>query len=229
MLKAARESWDDRHPRAPGLHMSDLIYCLRKAWYRRKGYPEPEQDNDAILLLGHGAHAILAGDGREVSGTLQFDGVEPIHWNMDRVWDETPVEDKTTRAGSNKPIADHYVEQLAGYCVAEEKTRGYLAIWHLLGDRKGPQTPETPVLKVHEIEFSQEELAEWRRELHTRALLVTDKAPPPLGDNYGWECGYCPFGPKGSQVCPGHPGRDQGLGQGGGFFQNHWWMKGRTA
>jgi hypothetical protein len=32
-------------------HVSDILYCLAKAWYRRNGYTGPERDERDILTL----------------------------------------------------------------------------------------------------------------------------------------------------------------------------------
>jgi hypothetical protein len=216
MIAAAKAARAAAHPRAEGLHVSDLVYCLRRAWYRRHGYPEPESiEQDTIFLMGEGHHGLLQCQGEyEVPVQLDLDGIT-VHGTIDLIPpDDVTTEIKTTRYSANKDVANgmaHYIDQLASYVLARGHTRGRLAIWHLMGDynRKNGQPP---LLRVWDIEFEPAELDAWRDELAVRADVVvnTDTDDDPLfgAEHYTWECDYCPFNQTKGGPCPGGPGRD---------------------
>ena len=214
MILAAQAAQDTAHPRAPGLHVSDLIGCLRRAWYRKNEYPEPAQDPEdlTILLMGQGHHGLLQCEGQyEVPVILRLSEHE-IHGTVDLLLPGgLPVEIKTTRYSSRKPLSQlpHYIEQLASYCLALGQYRGRLAIWHLMGDYSQNRKP---VLKVYDIEWTDQEMMAWQSELHARADTVSYDWEPDLYEHYEMECGFCPFHIDQGGPCPGGPGKE------GGFF-----------
>src|SRR3954467_8123632 len=107
MIAAAKATQALAHPRAEGIHVSDLIYCLRKAWYKRNGYTEPESvEQDTMFLMGQGHHGLLQCEGEyEKAIPLALAG-ETVHGTVDLCLpDGTPVEIKTTRYSANKDVA----------------------------------------------------------------------------------------------------------------------------
>lgn len=205
LIRAVQARTEAEDAREPGLHASDLIYCLRKAWYRRNGHVEAERDTDGnlTLLIGKGFHTLLEG-GRPEDHEILDTAAGPVHGTIDMVEYEDglpiPVELKSTRARATKPPIDspHYLEQLATYCVMKAVTHGRLIIVHLT----------EPTIKCWDVEFSKFELDQWAEELENRALLVSDSelhAEP--FDHYAWECRYCSFH---NNPCPGGDGRKLG-------------------
>lgn len=205
------------HAREEGVHVSDLIYCLRKAWYRQHGYPEPELPPQVKLkmLLGEGLGTLLEnGDGEIKAGLRTPYGV--LHGTIDLLQkdgDTIVCELKETRSSSNKSPFDfpHYLEQIASYCVLLETRRARLVSAHLLGDWKGSKEP---VMKCWELEFTAAELAAWERELVARMAAVVQPAvlPSPY-EHYQWECKDCAFNIVNGGECETGPGR-------GGFFHS---------
>lgn len=213
MIETAKAAQDAAHPRAEGLHVSDLVYCLRKSWYQRNGYIGPSNpQDDVILLMGQGHHGLIqncSGIAVELPVELELAGVT-VHGTVDLVQaGPLPVEIKTTRSSAKKDVASqsaHYIEQLASYVLALGVTRGRLAIWHLNGDySKGPAS--NPQLRVWDVEFERVELASWKREL-TRRVIELEDGRPFLPAHYGWECKYCPFHEDKGGPCAGGPGRE---------------------
>jgi hypothetical protein len=200
--------------RAEGLHVSDLIYCLRKSWYRRNGYPERERsvEDESVLLLGQAQHVLVQNcqgeKERRIRMFLDKDGGE-LHGTVDLVLpDGMPVEIKGTRASSKKAVIEscpQYVEQLASYCVMLGQVKGRLAIWHLMGNYGDTRSP---ILKVWDAEWAESELRDWTSELVRRADTVLVDWEPGLDDHYEWECKYCPFL---NNPCPGGGGRQMGF------------------
>ncbi len=199
-----------RPERAPGWHVTDLVGCLRKAWYARHGYPSPpDPDLDAIFLLGESHHLLLQPQkGSELGVTIHTPG-GLIHGTVD-IYLPTSLlfhrvtEVKSTRYADDKDPAysmPHYVDQLASYCLALGTTEGQLLVWHLM------DTP--PILRAWEITFTEEELEAWGYELERRYNLLECASEPPLEEHYTRECRTCPFKKRRGGVgpCRGGEGR----------------------
>ena len=143
-----------------GIHVSDLVYCLHKAYIRRIAL-EPIVEEDAVTLmwlLGRGHHGIfeigaseVPVEADEIVGTVDLIQVAAGGWNY-------PVEIKTTRQSSNRPIIDqtHWFQQLASYCYMLGRQSGQLWVMYLNGNYK----PPTPVPLAWNLEFSARELQE---------------------------------------------------------------------
>lgn len=206
--------------RTPGLHISDLISCRRRAWYKRRGVPEPittSQEQESIFLLGQGHHKVLQpSDYAEVAFLiLDPDSGEQIHGHIDAYWPQSPLwgvptEIKSTRYSSSKDAASdtpHYIEQLAAYVLGMNMTRGHLLVWYMMGDYAKNRAP---VLKAYDIEFTKSELEAWRQELFDRVQMILDIDPPDVveSNHYTWECDYCPYSRKKGGPCETGKGKD---------------------
>jgi len=201
---------DRRKPeRLPGVHVSELVGCLRKAWYARRRDAPPDPDLDAIFLLGESHHLLLQPQkGSELGVTIIVPG-GMIHGTIDIFLPGSPLfkrvtEVKSTRFGDDKEPAysmPWYIDQLASYCLAVGQPEGQLLIWHI-GD-----TP--PILRAWEIDFTERELEAWRGELKRRYDLLECESIPPLEEHYTRECRTCPWKKRrgGVGTCPGGEGR----------------------
>ena len=216
IIRDAEERRTSRNPRAPGIHASNLVYCLRQGWLnRRYGLEGKEPDvlsseTLTMFLTGHGYHALLEEGNTEVEVQLHLPNGQSITCTIDYLLpnDITPWEVKSTRYSSAKSPEDiaQYVDQLGIYCLAQRSRRGVLVVLHLNGDYRENRGS---VLKVWEVEFSNEELVGWALELQRRYDILVDDSQIPDEDfeHYDWECKYCQYGPKGTNVCPGGIGR----------------------
>ena len=206
--------------RTPGLHVSDLISCRRRAWYKRRGILPPvttSQEQESIFLLGQGHHRVLQpSDYAEIAFMIiDTDAQENIHGHIDAYWPQNPLwgqptEIKSTRYSSSKDAATdtpHYIEQLAAYVLGMGVTRGRLLVWYMMGNYADQRAP---VLKAYDIEFSQHELDAWREELLNRKEIILAPDPPDVLDSnhYKWECEYCPYSHKRGGLCETGKGDD---------------------
>jgi CRISPR/Cas system-associated exonuclease Cas4 (RecB family) len=216
----AHEANEALHPRAPGMHATDLIYCLRKAWYEHKKFPKPLPGVKelSLWLTGHGHHQMLQlqdpGQGDlEATISLQclIGGTQhahPITMNLDFL-DETvafpgvPTEIKSTRKSSlaKPPEFSWYLEQLITYLLRwgqlDALTLKYYARLHVLFLNGDYRENRTPILKTWDLEVSLEELRLWHAELTLRIHAILNDTPP-TPERYEWECDYCPYAsPKG--------------------------------
>jgi hypothetical protein len=216
IIRDAEERRQQRQPRAPGIHASDLIYCLRKQWLTRQYHLESKGpdvlsvDILTMFLTGHGYHALLEEGNAEVEVELTLANGSTVVCTIDYLHPDSiePWEVKSTRYSSNKTPEDiaHYVDQVGTYCLAQRSLRGWLVVLFLNGNYS---TKRGSVLKVWEVEFTSEELVGWSIELQRRYDILADDSTIPDADfeHYGWECQYCPYGPKGTGVCEGGIGR----------------------
>lgn len=224
ILGAAIERMHERSlERAPGLHVSELVYCLRAAWYKRQGIKPPEDANaqaieNSIFLLGQGHHAVLQPEeGAEMhcilvdrTNELSIFGTIDVFKPDNPLWSRV-TEIKTTRYSSNKPLAEgmpQYLEQLASYCLMEKTTLGRVVVWHIMGDYRGNRNP---ILRVWDVDFDPEELERWALEMWARRdILLGSELPGVDGENHRKdECGYCPFHEKRGGPCEGGDGRPE--------------------
>lgn len=223
LIEQAERYLRERDPRPDGLHLTDLIYCLRKRWYKRQGLSEPPLpfSTRVMFLLGHGHQALLTADRPERHSSLWL-GEHEVHGTIDydlQIGNRQiiPVEIKTTRASSAKlpdQSQPQWIEQLASYCLMLGVEAGQLAIWYMVDwqFRKKEGEPhvkpeEGITLRVYDVEFTGAELSGWREELTRRAALAEGEQLPPLEEHRTWECDLCPYGPKGYTACEGGKGR----------------------
>lgn len=227
LIRRANAYNQSLHPRVEGLHVSDLIYCRRKAFYRKMarlaslktGVPMPDEyDTDTLVMfmLGHGYHALLEQgiDERKVVIPTPY---ALVHGTIDGEVrpDGSPHEFKTTRASSNKPIQEvqHYIEQVASYCLGLGTDHAQLTVIYINGGYNKNGSGMKPTGKTFDLEFTTQELLNWQRELEHRAYDLVSGRIPSLPCHRTWECGYCPFNQKVGGPCPGGPGE-----------QRHWFQ-----
>jgi len=178
----------------PGIHLSDLLLCLRKAWYRKKGLA-PGSDEDVVYwITGKGYHAILEEEAKEVE--LEKDGIigtiDALKLGEPGRREILPIEVKSTRKSSARGLEDSpwWLEQLKGYCHLLGVRKGRLTVLHLMGDYR----ERAPKILTWDLEFTQDELEEnWRWLLRRKEVLerALEEDRPPEGPREDWECGSC--------------------------------------
>ena len=201
--------------RGEEVHVSELIFCLRKAWLQRHGHKiTPDYDSILVFSVGLAMQAWLTGQlGDDVPVDLLGIVGTPDYIDPDGVINEL----KATYASAGRDITGtpHYFDQLASYAIMKGQTKGRLVVFYVNGyynfQRKVKiGTNERAVLKVFDVEWEQEELDEWWEEMQERKdvlLNATSIEEIPLDLHYSWECGYCPFK---DVLCPGGGGRLEG-------------------
>lgn len=130
--------------------------------------------------------------------------------NLEGLEYNVPCELKTTRMSAGKPPSPHYIEQVAGEVLMNKYGNvGRLYVLYLAGNYK----PPSPLMKVFEIEFTDEELEGWKEELGRRLkIMLADEMPGDM-DHFQFEPRYCPLQATG--MCCANKGRGED-----GFFGN---------
>lgn len=207
LVRKSQDYLKEKYPRAEGVHVSDLIRCRVAGWYERNGYAKSEHSTETLtmFLMGQGHHAVLENGQPEYHLEVDMDGiritgtVDKMEWDVDPKRG-TPAELKTTKYSAKKMVWEmqHYVEQLASYCVMHGATFGRIHVFHMMGDYAKQRQP---VLHTWEIEFSEDELSKWESVMKQRARLLMSDTIPPLSEHRDWECEYCPFNVKRGGPC----------------------------
>jgi hypothetical protein len=143
----------------PGIHVSELIYCLRKAWQLRQigddrvnVLGETGDETVFVWVVGH-SHEAIFGQGSVRGKSELKDGIwytpdffaEPA--DLIELLESTDedfftagklTEMKSTRASAKKRLdegdMEHYKDQLASYMAAEGRTEGWIWVFHINGD-----------------------------------------------------------------------------------------------
>jgi len=169
-----------------GIHLSDTIYCSRKAYFRKLGLsPKPSNDLCVLWMTGYAFQAYMFP--LEKEWTIIIDS---INCTPDI---PSGIEVKSTRMSSKKFDLDNveqYKRQILGYCKALNKTEYDLVVFFVCGDYK----PPFPSLDCWHIVATQEEIdANWRDVLN-RAVKIQvglETGIPPEPDCMDWEWERC--------------------------------------
>lgn len=167
-----------------GVHVSDLVYCLRGAFFR-KVCPVPFTERQlGFFVDGARRHEVLQGllDVKFEVAVEKFG----VRGSVDILLD-LPLELKTTRARVSLP--DHYFRQLGYYAVLLGVDGGYLVVMRL--------NSEVP-WEFYTVGWSGEEMKKMMEEMKTRAELLRSALAkrdvvclPKCGPLMEWKCKYC--------------------------------------
>jgi CRISPR/Cas system-associated exonuclease Cas4 (RecB family) len=214
LLQEVADAQEQKTQRLEGPHVTDIVFCRRKGWYRLHGYEAAPREADVNLqmLLGTAFGALLEEQRHSEVPVELSTRFTVVHGTID-ILEVSPdgepvrvVEIKESRSSSAKPLAmlGYYLEQVATYCLATGIPDARLHICHLLGDYKGPKRP---VFNTWDIRFSEQELLAWRLEVEDRAAqLVAPEPPPALYSHWSFECEGCAY----QKICPGGQGYEMG-------------------
>jgi len=167
-----------------GFFVTDFVYCLRKAFWRRVR-PKPFSERQLGYFVDgsrrHEALQVLSGFRSEVS--VERLGVRG---RMDLLA-ESPIEVKTTRASVKSGVPPHYLRQCAYYCVLTGKDTCTLITQHII---EGCFRFQKLVFSAEELLAYERELVENRRLLE-EALAKRDHSGLPSGEP--WQCRSCEY------------------------------------
>lgn len=169
-----------------GIHLSDLIYCSRKAYFRKLGLaPPPSNELCVLWMTGYAFQTYMFPHDEEVP--VLVDG---INCTPDI---PSGIEVKSTRMSSKKFDLDkvtQYKRQILGYCKALNKLEYDLVVLFVCGN----YAPPFPDVDCWHIQTTQEEVdANWDEVLQraVKLQLALDNQVPPEPDCMDWEWEYC--------------------------------------
>ena len=167
------------------IHVSDLTYCLRKAYWRRLKNKKLSEKQLQFFLDGHQRHEGLQGlvPNFEHEQVVENFGVVG-HIDL---MDKHPIEIKTTRARENGQKPAHYVRQCAYYCLLT-KSESCSLITQYIND--GVFTFEHIRFTLKELNIYLEEMIE-DRDLLQNAFDSKSAGKLPFPEE--WQCRFCEF------------------------------------
>ena len=180
------------------LHRTDMVYCPVKAYCRLKGIkPKPKGRSLENWIIGEIGHALIQRAFENVEVEKEYEGVV-MHYDV--VWDNMPMEIKTTVTGilHAAQIPDEYLEQLTYGLVMSGDKEGLLLTFDLLNK----------LILVWRIKLSDDELEKARRRFIKRKNLILEavkRNDPSILQPYYEECSNCPYAYK-PDGCPCYRG-----------------------
>ena len=169
-----------------GVHLSDLIYCSRKAYFRKMGMsPPPSSELCVLWMTGFAFQVYMFPKEKEIA--VELDGI----WCTPDI--TRGIEVKSTRRSSRKFNLDdvvQYKRQILGYCKVLDKLEYDLVVLFVCGN----YAPPFPDVDCWHIETTQEEVdANWQEALFRafRIQLALQHKVPPEPDCMDWEWEYC--------------------------------------
>ena len=203
--KALLERLDDDRPKGEKPSLTELLFCLIKAYYRRR-LPANERRNtpDSIIRMsfGRAAHSMFG----QTEPEYERDG---IVCHPDILYNGTPWELKTTRFSGKLSLWENegaekmkpFIDQLCGQCAILGTTQGFISPLHVI----------TAHLKSARVEFADDEIREMMDSLrHRRNVLLScllKETRPAFEEGvapaYNWECGRCDI--RAAGYCEGAP------------------------
>lgn len=190
-LKRLQEYYSNRKE----IHVSDLVFCLRKAYFRRVKPEPPTAVELGFFLDGARRHSALEALGLGVAEkeVERFGVVGHIDVLLDG---NAPVEFKTTRMMKDD-ISEHYIRQLAYYCILLNTRFGYLVIQHI-NERRGEQFQFKKIMLSEADQKMFENEMKVKRAILEEALKNGNWTMLPQGEK--WECenkrGKCQYHEK---------------------------------
>jgi CRISPR/Cas system-associated exonuclease Cas4 (RecB family) len=170
-----------------GIHMSDCIYCPRKAYYNQTAYVYPTPKEIKYFIRGIALQdAILHKEPKP----MEKDGVifSPDFWDGKEL-----IELKTTTMSRKRMdegnIPDGWIRQIAAYCYALGIKFGYLVVF-IINDHTDDLPP------CYRLEFEEDELIDnWMRIIEARDLILKaiEEGKPPAVETAEWLCKDCRY------------------------------------
>ena len=175
--------------REPRIHRGDLIYCLRKAYFRIIGIEPPEHPMLEFTVIGKTLHKLIERNFKYKEEEMEKDGISgTVDIIMPLQEKKFAIEVKTTRKSiyTKEDIPSTYIEQLKMAMIMLETNEGLLAILNII----------TAEVQVWVVRISDEEKQRfWTEILRRKDLLeyaVSIKNPLLLPRTL-WMCFRCEY------------------------------------
>jgi CRISPR/Cas system-associated exonuclease Cas4 (RecB family) len=171
--------------RGTEIHVTDLVYCLRKAYYRITKTPITNTTTVEYAIIGKTLHNIIENAFTYTEKEIKNYGITATIDILESHETAIPIEIKTTRMKINNPqdIPQTYLTQLSYYLAMLDVRCGYLAILNVIDAD----------LKLFLVEI-EPELAK-REMLGKKQLLeyALQQKNPYLLPKLEWQCKSCEY------------------------------------
>ena len=180
------------------LHLTDAVYCPMKAYNRLTGMkPRVKGKVAAYFIIGKALHNIIE-EKFDLFEVEFIDTVTDAQAHIDILWEELPIEVKTTRVSIRKAedLYPHWKEQIAYELVYTGKLEGWILVLDIVRARP----------TVWKVKMDKEELEGWRRIFLERMKVLKEaieKRDPSKLTPIDWECKNCVYNYEGG--CPKRP------------------------
>jgi CRISPR/Cas system-associated exonuclease Cas4 (RecB family) len=171
-------------PARTSIHVTDLTWCLRKAYYRRFQNKKLSPKQLFFFLEGHQRHEgiqSLLGSSNAEKEVCKYD----VTGHIDLLGDY-PIEIKTTHSAPNR-INELHLRQLAYYCLLTNSNMCSLITQYI----------EDNLITFEQITFSKLELDQYLHEMiEARDILkfaYERKTTAQLPKAQEWQCRNCEF------------------------------------
>lgn len=166
-----------------GIHVSDLVLCLREAYFR-KVCPKPPSETQLMFFLdGARRHSALESLS-DVRTEVEVEGMGVVG-TVDMLGN-CPIEFKSTRAA--KALPDHYFKQLGYYAALTGSSQGILAVQRL-NKRESP-------FEFYSVEYDAVDIDGLKRDMSVKraslesALESNSTEGLPMTEE-SWKCENC--------------------------------------
>lgn len=176
-----------------GIHVTDLIYCLRKSYFRKCNKVPETLQTLFYFLDGEQRHKGFQGLVPNLKNEVEIENFDIIGTIDIGGFDNNPngiIEIKTTRASPAKELPLHYLRQGAYYCLLKKTNKFVLLTQHINHGE----------IVFLDVEFTKEELKKYKEEmLRDRDLLrkayelENVDILPLVNDNMKWQCIKCEY------------------------------------
>ena len=169
------------------IHRSDLVYCLRKAYYRLTNVEPSDTVHVEYMVIGKTLHRLIEEAFEYVEQEILWRN--EVVCTVDILRNGCPIEIKTTRKTirTADEIPPTYVEQLQLAMIALDSPKGYLAVLNVASAE----------LNVWRFEWENETEKQRVTEYFTRKLELLKKAvelrTPNLLPTLDWMCPTCEY------------------------------------
>jgi hypothetical protein len=167
-----------------GIHLTDGIYCLRRAYFNKVDPLPPTAEEILYFLFGLGLQdALMGGDNQSVA---EQDGIiiSPDYWE-DGVLGELKTTRMTEKSINEKGIPEGWQRQMMGYAYVLGVDKALLVILPII----------RPDVLSYVLTFTPEELATNWEYISDRIGILKqglDEGIVPVGDA-DWQCKNCRY------------------------------------
>ena len=186
IMEDIRGKFIGSHSRTDSIHLTDCIYCLRKAYWDKVDSLPPTPKESLYFILGLGLQDVL------LPSQITLHNRNGVAYSPDAITTEgIPVELKTTRMAKKRMIEQGFpngwLKQMMGYSSVLGVLEALLLVVPIIQPDTIPFT----------LNFSHYEIMDNDLMIERNALILVqaiwNSVPPPKDSAQEWECANCRY------------------------------------